>query len=92
MFSTQLLLQLLPNEMRGRVFSSEFAIFTLMSAAAAGGVGGALDSPLGITGTLFAMAGLTLIPLLLWAVWLRLRLSRGVPAGSETVKQHYPDS
>lgn len=91
-FSTQLLLQLLPNEMRGRVFSSEFAIFTLMSAAAAGGVGGALDSPLGITGTLFAMAGLTLIPLLLWAVWLRLRLSRGVPAGSETVKQHYPDS
>lgn len=69
-FSTQLLLQLLPNEMRGRVFSSEFAIFTLMSAVAAGGVGGALDSRLGIQGTLFAMAGLTMIPLLLWAIWL----------------------
>lgn len=70
-FSTQLLLQLLPNEMRGRVFSSEFAIFTLMSALGAGSVGGALDSPLGVGGTLLVMAVLTVIPLLLWAGWLR---------------------
>lgn len=80
-FSTELLLKLLPNEMRGRVFSSEFAIFTLMSAAAAGSAGRLIDSPLGISGTMFLMAGLALLPLLLWAAWLFLRSRQQVAAG-----------
>ena len=75
-FSTQLLLKLLPNEMRGRVFSSEFAIFTLLSATAAGVVGRGIDTPLGISGVLFTMASLAFIPLLLWAVWIFLARPR----------------
>ncbi|MCZ6876893.1 MAG: MFS transporter [Acidobacteria bacterium] len=68
-FSTQLLLQLVPNHFRGRVFSTEFAFFTLMSAAGASLAGGGLDSSLGIAGTLWWMTGLTLIPCALWALW-----------------------
>lgn len=70
-FSTQLLLQLVPNEVRGRVFATEFALFTLMSAIGAATVGRALDSTLGIPAILLGMAGLTLVPGLLWTVWLR---------------------
>ena len=72
-FSTQLLLQLVPNHFRGRVFSTEFAIFTLMSAAGAALAGGGLDSSLGIAGTLWWMTGLTLIPCALWALWFLAR-------------------
>jgi MFS family permease len=68
-FSTQLLLHLVPNQVRGRVFATEFALFTLMSAAGSGFAGVALD-PLGISGTIWWMAGLTLIPTLLWTLWL----------------------
>lgn len=38
-FSTQLLLQLVPNEVQGRVFSTEFMMVTLMNAIAAGAAG-----------------------------------------------------
>ncbi|MEM7112602.1 MAG: MFS transporter [Chloroflexota bacterium] len=69
-FSTQLLLKLLPNEMRGRVFSSEFAIFTLLSATGAGLAGRGIDTGLGISGVLFTMGSLAVTPLLLWAVWI----------------------
>jgi predicted MFS family arabinose efflux permease len=72
-FSTQLLLQLVPNNLRGRVFSTEFAIFTLMSAAGASLAGGGLDSSLGISGMLWWMTGLTLIPCALWALWFQAR-------------------
>lgn len=69
-FATQLLLQLVPDRVRGRVFSTEFAIFTLMSAAGSAAGGWLLDStPLGISGMLWLMAGLTLIPGILWALW-----------------------
>jgi len=40
-FSTQLLMQLVPNQVRGRVFSTEFAIFILTSAIGASVVGAA---------------------------------------------------
>lgn len=69
-FSTQLMMQLVPNHIRGRVFSTEFAFSTLMSAMAAAVVGSALDSSLGISGVAWWMAGLTLIPAGLWAFWL----------------------
>jgi MFS family permease len=68
-FSTQLLLQLTPNRVRGRVFSTEFAMFTLMSAIASATAGGLLDSGIEV-GTLLAwQAGLPLIPALLWGLW-----------------------
>jgi MFS family permease len=70
-FSTQILLQLLPNRIRGRVFSTEFAIQTLMAALAAYLGGWGLDRPaLGITGMMWVMSGLTLIFGLLWTLWL----------------------
>lgn len=69
-FSTQLLLQLVPGQVLGRVFSTEFAFFTLMSALGAWATGFMIDSSLGIVGTIWLMSGLTLIPASLWALWL----------------------
>jgi MFS family permease len=73
-FSTQLLLQLVPDRVRGRVFSTEFAIFTLMNAAAAAGIGWAMDNTqLSIPNLLTLMAGLTLVPGVMWVLWNLLR-------------------
>jgi MFS family permease len=70
-FSTQLLLQMVPGEMRGRVFSTEFALFTLASAAGATLGGWWLDHEgIGLQGSLYWMAGLTVIPGVLWLLWL----------------------
>jgi len=69
-FATQLILQRTPDRVRGRVFSTEFAIFTLMSATGSAGGGWLLDnSALGISGLLRLMAGLVLIPGVLWLLW-----------------------
>ena len=70
-FSTQLLMQQVPNQVLGRVFATEFAIFTLTSAIGAWVAGVALDSGLGIAGTIGWMAALTLIPGIVWAFWMR---------------------
>jgi hypothetical protein len=68
----------------GRVFATEYALFTLMSAGGAAWVGGAVDSPLGISGTLWWMAALTVIPAILWAVWLRTgQFTEPVPEAAE---------
>jgi MFS family permease len=70
-FSTQLLLHLTPGEVRGRVFGTEFALFTLMGAAASAIAGVALDAPsFGVSDLLGWMAGLILIPGVLWLFWL----------------------
>lgn len=70
-FSTQLLLQLVPDRVRGRVFSSEFAMFTLANAAGTAAGGWALDSTsLGISTLLWWLAGITLIPGLFWVAWI----------------------
>ena len=42
-FSTQLLLQSAPNEIRGRIFGTEFALFTLMGGASSLIIGMLLD-------------------------------------------------
>jgi predicted MFS family arabinose efflux permease len=68
-FSTQLLLQLAPGEIRGRVFASEFALFTLASAAGAAVAGLALDQSLAIAALLRWMAGLSLAPAAIWGLW-----------------------
>jgi len=71
-FSTQLLFQLAPDHVRGRVFSTEFALFTLASAIGAAAGGWALDgSGLSIGWLLGLIGGATLIPGLLWTLWLR---------------------
>lgn len=73
-FSTQLLLQLVPNHVRGRVFSTEFALMTLSMAVSAATAGWALDhTPVGIPGMLYGLAVLTLIPGSLWGAWIAAR-------------------
>ena len=70
-FSTQLLLQRVPAEVRGRVFATEFAMFTLASAIGAATVGLAIDTHLGISGVLTAMAAFALVPAAAWSLWLQ---------------------
>lgn len=66
--STQLLMELLADHIRGRVFATEFAVFTLMSAMSVTIGGWSVDSPLvGLTRTMWCVAGLSLIPAGLWA-------------------------
>ena len=70
-FSTQLLLQLVPDRVRGRVFSTEFAMFTLANAIGAAVGGWALDgTSFGISGMMWWMAALLIIPGVLWVVWI----------------------
>ena len=70
-FSTQLLLGLVPNQVRGRIFSTEFALFTLMNAVGAAASGWALDTAtIGISEILWGLTGLTLIPGALWMLWI----------------------
>jgi MFS family permease len=66
--STQLLMQLVPVEVRGRVFSTEFAMSTLANAIAAGIAGAFLDT-YSVSSMLMVMAGLNIIPTILWLVW-----------------------
>jgi MFS family permease len=68
-FSTQLLLQLLPDRVRGRVFGTEFAMQTLANAISAMIAGWALDGVMGVAGIMWWMAGLSLLPGLLWLLW-----------------------
>ena len=67
-FSTQLLLQRAPNEIRGRIFGTEFALFTLMGGASSL-ITGALMDVLQLQIILWGMGALTLIPALLWGLW-----------------------
>ncbi len=72
-FSTQLLLQLVPNRVRGRVFSTEYALFTLMNALGTAVGGWALDvATIRISEIFWWMMGLTLIPGALWALWIAI--------------------
>lgn len=85
-FSTQLLLQLTPDRVRGRVFSTEFAIFTLANALGAAFGGWALDNTeLTLSGMLWAMAALTLIPTAGWLAWMKFG-KRQTPPGSQPVE------
>ncbi|MYF99099.1 MFS transporter [Candidatus Poribacteria bacterium] len=67
-FSTQLLLQHAPNEIRGRIFGTEFALFTLMGAVATAIVGFMMDL-FGVQAVLWGMTSLPIIPALLWWIW-----------------------
>ena len=69
-FSTQLLLQRSPNEIRGRIFGTEFAFFTLMGGIGTAIVGGLLDR-FDVRTILWGMTVLPLIPAVLWWLWQR---------------------
>ena len=69
-FSTQLLLQRAPNEIRGRIFGTEFALFTLMGGIGTAIVGALLDQ-FHLRTILWGMTGLPLIPAVLWWFWQR---------------------
>ena len=69
-FSSQLLLEWVPDKVRGRVFSSEFAMFTLSNAISSAVGGWALDNTnLGMSGMLWWMTALLVIPGVLWYIW-----------------------
>jgi MFS family permease len=73
--STQLLLVAVPHEVRGRVFATEYALLTLAMAGSAALGGIALDrAGLRPEELLRAMALMTLIPGVLWGLWLLRRL------------------
>ncbi|MDE0555007.1 MAG: MFS transporter [Candidatus Poribacteria bacterium] len=67
-FSTQLLLQRAPNEIRGRIFGTEFALFTLMGSIGTAAVGALLDQ-FHVRVILWGMVALPLIPTVLWSLW-----------------------
>lgn len=69
-FSTALLLRLVPNRVRGRVFSFDFAMFTLCNALGAAAGGWALDKAgFAVPDLLRLLAALCLVPATLWAAW-----------------------
>ena len=73
-FSTQLLLQRAPNEIRGRIFGTEFALFTLMGGASSL-ITGALMDRFQLQVIFWGMGILTLIPAVLWWLW-QIRYNR----------------
>ena len=68
--STQLLLQIVPNEVRGRVFSTEFALMTVCNALSSGITGALIDSALGIQGILILGSALIVVPAVIWCWWI----------------------
>ena len=67
---TQLLLQIVPNDVRGRVFSTEFALHALFAAVSSGATGWLIDSTLGVSGVLLLGCVLLVIPITLWMGWI----------------------
>ena len=67
-FSTQLLLQRAPNEIRGRIFGIEYALFTLMGGIASA-VAGVLLDLFGVKKVLWGMSILPFIPAIFWWLW-----------------------
>jgi MFS family permease len=67
---TQLLLQIVPNEVRGRVFSTEFALYTLFAAVSSGTTGRLIDTSLGVSGVLQLGGIILVVPTALWLIWI----------------------
>ena len=67
---TQLLLQIVPNEVRGRVFSTEFALYTLFAAVSSGTTGRLIDTSLGVSGVLQLGSIILVVPTALWLLWI----------------------
>ena len=67
-FSTQLLFKSVPNEIRGRIFGSEIALYTLVGGIGTAIIGVLLDH-FQVQPILWAMAALPLFPGVLWSLW-----------------------
>ena len=67
-FSTQLLFKSVPNEIRGRIFGSELALYTLVGGIGTAIIGVLLDQ-FQVEPILWAMAALPLLPAVLWSLW-----------------------
>ncbi len=76
-FSTHLLLQMAPADVRGRVFASDYMFFYLGSALSSSVIGAALDTSLSVSTIIWTMAALSVVPMVLWTVWV-VRGSREV--------------
>jgi len=76
-FSTQLLLQMAPAAVRGRVFATEFAFLSLASAAGSAVIGAALDRGIHPATAVQIMALTSLLPALVWTVWTLPQCRRG---------------
>jgi predicted MFS family arabinose efflux permease len=73
-FSTHLLMQTVPSQVRGRVFSTEFALFTLAMAIGTGAGGWVLDmTPVSISQVILGVAGVLLVPGVFWSAWVLTR-------------------
>lgn len=72
-YSTQLLLQKVAGDVRGRVFATEYMIFTLLSAIGAALIGWLLDGFVDIPTMLRILGTAILIPAGLWAIWTMLQ-------------------
>lgn len=70
-YSTTLLLKLVPNEVRGRTFSSEHAGFTLLGAVASASAGILIDVLPGLPELLRWTSIPAVVPALLWGGWIR---------------------
>jgi len=87
-FSTQLLLQLVPSQVRGRVFSTEFAIMTLLSASGAALGGWIFDkTEISITQMLQIMSGAALLLCSLWIASGYLRSKTPNPDQAEPIAE-----
>ena len=75
-FSSQLLLQQVPGQVRGRVFATEFAFFMLAGSIGAFIVGRALDA-FSISSVIGGLGTLILIPGILWTLWVVRQMRRG---------------
>ena len=67
-FSTQILLETVPDELRGRVIATEHAAMTLLGAAGAAGVGAGLELS-SLSTLVWMLAALSLAPALHWAAY-----------------------
>ena len=76
-FSTQLLLQIVPNRVRGRVFSTEFAIMTLMNAMATATGGWILDNTQITISQM--LQWMSVMALLFGSGWVAIGLLRSLP-------------
>ena len=66
---TQLLLQIVPNQVRGRVFSTEFAMYSLLAAVSSGGTGWLIDTTMSIREVLLFGCVILVAPSALWVLW-----------------------
>ncbi|MCB0063509.1 MAG: MFS transporter, partial [Caldilineaceae bacterium] len=84
-FASQLALVSVADRLRGRVFATEFALFSLVASLAAAGAGAALEQPaIGYVGVVWTLPLLTLIPTLLWIIVLRRERQQQLAQPAET--------